>query len=155
HLGVDRARYADVETDEDHFVVLGEYTRDATTQIVGRRRISDFGEKEGQALREGRPFVVNDVETEATEGFNISQDHAEEIRSVVCIPLIKDRHFVARIALHQKTPRSWLKEEIDLITTVANRCWESVERLRTLKRLKESDDRYRAFIRNSSEAIWR
>jgi PAS domain S-box-containing protein len=155
HLGVDRASYADVEADEDHLMVLGEFTRDATAHLTGRYSISDFGEKESRALREGRPFVVNDVDTELAEGFNISHYHLAEIRSVVCIPLIKDRHFVARMALHQKTPRNWLKDEIDLITTVANRCWESVERVRTLKRLKESDDRYRAFIRNSSEAIWR
>jgi PAS domain S-box-containing protein len=155
HLGVDRAGYADVEADEDHFTVLGEYTRDATAHTVGPYRISDFGEKECRALREGRPFVVNDIDTESAEGFNISQNHLAEIRSVVSIPLIKDQHFVARIALHQKTPRNWLKDEIDLITTVANRCWESVERVRTMKRLKESDDRYRAFMANSSEAIWR
>ena len=62
---------------------------------------------------------------------------------------------MAQIAVHQNTPRRWLNEEIDLITTVANRCWESVERARALKRLKESDDRYRAFMANSSEGIWR
>ena len=38
---------------------------------------------------------------------------------------------------------------------MANRCWESVERARALSRLKDSEDRYRAFIANSSEGIWR
>jgi PAS domain S-box-containing protein len=155
HLGVDRAGYADVEADEDHFLVMGEYSRDATAHLLGRYRLSDFGSKEWRTLRDGRPFVVNDIDAESSEGFNISQYRLGEIRSAVCIPLIKDRHFVARIAIHQKTPRNWPNEEIDLITTVANRCWESVERVRTMKRLKESDDRYRAFMANSSEAIWR
>jgi PAS domain S-box-containing protein len=38
---------------------------------------------------------------------------------------------------------------------VAHRCWESVERAKAARDLKESDERYRAFIANSSEAIWR
>ena len=38
---------------------------------------------------------------------------------------------------------------------MAERCWESVERARAVRNLKESDERYRAFIANSSEAIWR
>src|SRR5436190_8940210 len=59
------------------------------------------------------------------------------------------------MAVEQITPRHWLSEEIDLLATVANQCWESIERARALKGLKDSDDRYRAFIANSSEGIWR
>jgi hypothetical protein len=29
YLGVDRCDYGQVETDQDHFVILGDYTRDA------------------------------------------------------------------------------------------------------------------------------
>jgi PAS domain S-box-containing protein len=155
YLYVDRAGYSDVETDEDHFVVMGEYTRDATPRLVGRHRISDFSETERRTLREGLPYVVNDIDAQSPVEANLSQYHRAEIRSMVGIPLIKDRDFVAKIAVHQNTPRRWLNDEIGLIRTVANRCWESVERARVMKRLKESDDRYRAFIGNSSEGIWR
>ena len=61
---------------------------------------------------------------------------------------------MARMAVHQSTPRRWTSEEINLITAVANRCWESVERAKATRSLKESEERYRAFIANSSEAIW-
>jgi PAS domain S-box-containing protein len=155
YLDADRAGYADVETDGDHFVVRGEYTRNATPHLVGRHRISDFSSEERRVLREGRPFVVNDIDAESSAGADLSHYHQAEIRSIACVPLIKDRQFVAELALHQNTPRRWRNEEIGLITTVANRCWESLERARVLKRLNESDDRYRAFIANSSEAIWR
>jgi PAS domain-containing protein len=74
---------------------------------------------------------------------------------MVCVPLNKNGHFVARMAVHQSTPRRWSQEEIQVITTMANRCWESVERARAVRRLKDSDERYRAFITFSSEAIWR
>ena len=35
YTGVDRCDYAEVEADQDHFVILGDYTRDATTHHYG------------------------------------------------------------------------------------------------------------------------
>ena len=100
-------------------------------------------------------YVVNDVDVDSQEGTDFSSYRRAGIQSMVCVPLRKDRNLVARIAVYQSTRRRWLSQEIDLITTVANRCWESVERARALKRLNDSDDRYRAFLANSSEGIWR
>jgi len=150
YLGVDRATYADVEPNGDHFVVIGEYTRVAIPSIAGRHPLSDFGERRDQILQEGRGYVVNDVEAELPEGTDLSLYRGSGIRSLVRVPLIKEGKFVASMAVHQNTPRRWLNPEINLITAVANQCWESVERARALKRLKESDDRYRAFVANSS-----
>jgi PAS domain S-box-containing protein len=154
-LGVDRCAYAEVDLDEDHFVVMGEYIRGTGPKIVGRYRMSDFGENERCILRENRPYVVNDIETEPPTGADLSLYRRAAIRSLVCVPLNKGGHFMARMAVHQSTPRRWTSEEINLITSVANRCWESVERAKTTRSLKESEERYRAFIANSSEAIWR
>jgi PAS domain S-box-containing protein len=155
YIGVDRVTYADVEPDQNHFDVIGEYTRGAIFSVKGRYSITDFGEKEHQALREGRSYVVNDIDAESAEGINLSLYRRGNIRSKVCVPVTKDQNLVARLAIHQSTPRLWRSEEIDLITTVADRCWESIERVRVLKRLKESDDGYRAFVSTSSEGIWR
>ena len=111
-------------------------------------------EKE-QVLQGNRPYIVNDIEAESPPGTDLSLYQRGGIRSMACVPLRKGTNFVARIAVHQRTPRRWSDDEISLLTTVADRCWESVERARALKTLKESDDRYRAFVKNSSEAIWR
>src|SRR5262245_55921894 len=156
YLGVDRSTYADVEADEDHFVVIGEYTRGVTASMVGRYRVSDFSERERQVLREGGLYVVDDIDVESQERMDLdfSLYRRAGIQSMVCVPLKKGRNLVARIAVHQNTRRRWLSEEIDLITTVINRCWESIERARALKRLNDSDERYRAFLANSSEGIW-
>jgi len=45
--------------------------------------------------------------------------------------------------------------EIDLVDTVASRCWESIERVTALRRWKASYEDYRSFIGISSEGIWR
>src|SRR5207248_227903 len=78
-----------------------------------------------------------------------------QIRSMVCVPLKKNGSYLARMAVHQSTPRHWSSDEINLITAVADRCRESVERARAVRAVKENEERYRAFIANSSEGIWR
>jgi PAS domain S-box-containing protein len=122
---------------------------------MGRYRLSDFGDRERQVLQENHAYIVNDIEAESPPGTDLTMYRIGEIRSMVCVPLKKAGNFVARMAVQQRTPRRWTKGEIELITIVANRCWESVERARAVRRLKASDERYRAFIANSSEAIWR
>ena len=71
-------------------MILGEYTRGATPPIVGRYRMSDFGERERQVLREGSPYVVNDIDAESPGGTDLSLYRQRGIRSMVCVPLRKD-----------------------------------------------------------------
>src|SRR5262245_757544 len=155
YLDVGRCVYAEVDADADQFMIMGEYTRAAMPPIVGRYCMSHFDGRDLQILRENQEYVVNDIEVESPAGTDLSLYQRANIRSLVCVPLNKGGSFVARIAVHQSTPRTWSPAEIELLRKVANRCWESVERARALRRLKQSDDRYRAFIANSSEAIWR
>ena len=155
YMGVDRCDYADVEADQDHFVILGDYTRGATHSITGRYRMSDFGEREWRVLLEDHPYVVDDIEAEPPPGTDIPPYLRSEIRALVCVPLNKAGHFVARMAVIQSTPRHWSSQEIKLVDIVANRCWESVERATALRRWKASYEDYRAFIAISSEGIWR
>lgn len=155
HLDADRCMYAEVKAGEDHIVVTNDYTRGATPSLVGRFSLEDLGPDVLRVLLENRPFVINDLEAETPAGMNISASRQAEIRAMVCAPLNKGGDFVARMSVQQKTPRRWSPEEIKLVTIVANRCWESVERARAIRSLEETEERYRAFIKQSSEAIWR
>src|SRR5262249_6507859 len=142
HLHVDRCGYAEVLGDEDQFVVIGDYTRGETSSIVGRYRLSDFGENERRVLLGNRPYVVDDIEVDTPEGADVELYRRGQIRAMVCVRLRKNGSFVARMAVNQKTPRHWTSEEIKLITDVADGCWESVERARALRSLKESEERF-------------
>src|SRR5215475_2356917 len=86
---------------------------------------------------------------------SFTRSSAGEDRSVASVPLKRDDRFAVKMSVYQKTPRRWSDEELRLINIVANRCWESAARARAVKRLADSDERYRAFIANSSEGIWR
>jgi PAS domain S-box-containing protein len=155
YLGVDRCAYAEIEANEKYLCITSEYTRGDAPGIVGRFSVDDLGVEALRMMRANRPFVANDVEAAALAGKDLSAYRRAEARALICAPLSKNGHYVARMAVSQKTPRDWEPWEVELVTKVANRCWESVQRARAMRGLRESEERYRAFIANSSEAIWR
>jgi len=155
HLSADRCAYAEIMADENFLEITGDYTSGGTPSIVGRFTVDDLGPEVLRLMRANSLSVINDVEVEVSNEASLYAFRQVEIQAMVCAPITKRGRFVARMSVQQKTPRRWLPEEVELIKAVANRCWESVARARALRSLRESDDRYRAFIAQSSEAIWR
>ncbi len=155
YLGADRCAYAEVEADEEYLEITCDYTRGETPSVVGRFCVDDLGAEALRMMRADRPYVVDDIEADVSARRDLSAYRRAEVRALMCVPLVKNGRYVARMAVSQKTPRRWAPREVELATKVASRCWESVERARAVRNLRESDDRYRAFIANSSEAIWR
>jgi PAS domain S-box-containing protein len=139
HLAADRCAYAEVETDENHFYIPGDYTRGDTASIVGRYAMESFGAEVLRLMRENKPYVVHDVDNDP----QVSEDdlaayRQTEIQAVICVPLHKNGRFAACMAVHQKEPRRWTNEEIELVSFVSHRFWESIERARVVKSLNES-----------------
>jgi PAS domain S-box-containing protein len=142
HLQADRCAYADVEEDEDTFNLLGDYNR-GVPSIVGRYRFADFGAEVLRLMREDEPYIVTDVETHQPDIGDLTYYRQTMIRAVICVPLHKGGRFVAAMAVHQKTPRTWRSEDVELLQAVASRCWESIERVRVTRTLRESEARFR------------
>lgn len=152
-LQVNRCAYADVEADEDTFNLTGDYNRDVPS-IVGRYRFAQFGETCLRLLREGKPYVVEDAETDPRTADVRASYAATQIRSVICVPLLKANRFVAAMAVHQITPRVWQPHEVELLLNVANRCWESIERTRVQRVLADSEQRLQLAIKTSRLGVW-
>jgi PAS domain S-box-containing protein len=153
YLDADRCAYAEIEADEDHFVIPGDYTKADTHSIVGRYRLADFGAEVLRLMRENQPYVVHDVNAdEQVSESDLAAYRATAIQAVVCVPLHKNSRFTACMAVHQKTPRRWLPQEVEIVTFVANRFWESIERARTVKRLHESLARETEARRSAEDA---
>jgi PAS domain S-box-containing protein len=154
HLGVNRCAYADVEADENTFNLTGDHNV-GVPSIVGRYRFDQFGDECLRLMRSSQPFVVTDSETDPRCAGVIESYRMTRIRSVICVPLHKGGRFVAAMAVHAVMPRQWRPHEVEVVQSVAARCWESIERARVARDLRASEFRYRAFIANSSEGIWR
>lgn len=131
HLGANRCAYAHVHEDADTFDLLGDYNH-GVSSIVGRYRFAEFGSEVLRLMREGAPYVNPDVDHDpATRGSDLGAYRATQIRSVICVPLHKQGRLVAAMAVHQAEPRRWTAAEVELVQTVVDRCWETLERIRS------------------------
>jgi signal transduction histidine kinase len=140
HLAVDRCAYAEVEADEDAFVITGDYTRGDTRSIVGRFTFRAFGAEVLRLMRANVAYVVDDAEADARVTLADRGAYEQtQIRAVICVPLHKAGRFVAAMAVHQRVPRHWTPEEVDLVVTIVRRCWESLERARAYRNLRERE----------------
>lgn len=141
HLRVSRCAYAHVEADEDHFELIGDFN-DGVSSIVGRYAFSDFGAAVVESMRSGRAFVNDDVDHDPrTAGADLAAYRATRVQAVVCVPLHRAGRFVAAMAVHQSQARHWRDDEVALVQTVVERCWESLERLRTERALRDAHQR--------------
>lgn len=139
YLDADRCAYAEVEADEDHFYIPGDYTRGDTPSIVGRYSMASFGSEVLRLMRENKPYVVADVDNDSqVTGEDLAAYRQTDIRAVICVPLHKNGRFGACMAVHQRIPREWTAEEVALVSFVSHRFWEAIERARVVKSLNES-----------------
>lgn len=152
-LGVDRCAYADVEDDEDTFNLTGDHHRGGPS-LVGRYRFAQFGAECRGTLREGRPFVVSDAETDPGTADAREAFRAAGVRAAIWVPLLKGQRFVAAMALQHGAPRVWQPNEMELLQSVANRCWESIERTRVQRVLAESEQRLQLAIATGKLGVW-
>ncbi|MET0646658.1 MAG: PAS domain S-box protein [Pyrinomonadaceae bacterium] len=154
HLQVDRCAYALVEADEDHFLLTGDYTREVPS-LVGRFAMSQFGAEALRLSRVGEPYVVKDVEEDPrVTAEELAAYRRTMIRAVVSMPLVKGGRFAAGMAVHQKMPRRWSPQEVELLRAVANRCWESIERARAARALRESEAKLRTLTNTVPALVW-
>jgi len=141
YLEASRCAYAQVEADQDHFNLFGDHNR-GVDSIVGRYAFSDFGGVLLDLMRAGKPYVNPDVDrSPLTAGTDLTAYRLTQIQAVICVPLHKGGRFVAAMAVHQNTPRDWTQDEIALVQVVVDRCWESMERIRSEDGLREAHSR--------------
>lgn len=153
-MGVDRCAYADVEADQDTFNLTGDYNRPGVPSIVGRYRFADFGQEVLALMRANEPYVVEDVDTHVPSVGDLSYYRKTMIQSVICVPLHKGGQFVGAMAVHKRTPRRWTSDEVQLLQRVAARCWESIERTRVERTLRESEAQFRLLADSMPQMVW-
>lgn len=130
--------YASMDADQDGFTIRGDWAAPGATGIVGRYKLADFGRLAVRNLTAGEPLVVTDnlqelAPEEAATFRNIG------IAATICVPLVKEGHLTALMAIHDREPRIWTDEEISLMREVAERSWAHIERVNAVADLKASE----------------
>lgn len=153
YLGVSICAYADMEPDQDHFTIRGDWSAPGSPSIVGSYSLADFGRLAVSRLRAGLPLIVNDNRKE------LAPHESETFQSIgipatICMPLVKDARLTALMAIHDKNTRVWTEPELTLLKEVTERCWAHIERVRSQEAARESEERLRLATNAASIGIW-
>ena len=143
HLGVRRCAWVEFAEDGERFEILAGYT-DGVQSIHGPQQLSDFGLPE--LLRGQSTYVMDDIEADADAASVRAAYRRIQTRATISVPLRKDGRLVAGLAVHESTPRRWLPDEVELVEVVAERCRDTLERVRAIRAVSDSEARLRVLL---------
>jgi PAS domain S-box-containing protein len=151
HLGVTSCAYADMDPDQDGFTIRGDWAASGAVHIVGHYSLADFGKLAVKNLGAGLPLIINDnlkelAPEEAATFQNIG------IGATICMPLVKEGHLTALMAIHHQAPHVWTAYELALIAEVTERSWAHIERVRSEAEVREGEKRFREELERQVEA---
>jgi len=150
YLQANRVGYAEVT--ENRSTIRREWVC-GVKPLAGRWIAGAFGDELNRAFRRGETVVVCDVGTDtrfSEQQRTIMRDM--EIASFAGVMLLKSGRLVAAFGANSATPRDWTSNEVDLISDVAERTWEAVERARAEAEVRGSEERL-AFLLKLSDTL--
>lgn len=137
HLGVNRLLFAEV-LEDGGVVVEGSYVSDAR-QINGVYRLEDYGSTLRARLQAGETIVVADMRQDVDYSPAQQLAYADlEIVSHLAIPILKGGKLVALLGVHQKTPRTWTRDDVRIACDMAERFWAAIVQVRVEAKLLAS-----------------
>ena len=137
HLQASRVIYAEVVGDGQVVVEPG-YVN-GVGPIEGVFALAEYGQGLLPSLLAGTPVIATDLQSDTNYSVAERAEYGKfDIVSNLSVPLVKDGRLRAILGVHQNTPREWTADEIALTTEIAERTWNSVERVRAEKALLAS-----------------
>ncbi|MGL4611554.1 MAG: PAS domain S-box protein [Trueperaceae bacterium] len=76
------------------------------------------------------------------------------IEAFIHIPFLRQGHLVGSFTIASDTPYTWSERELNLVKTIAERTWLTLEKLRVDQELERQEERYRSLIEASSTIVW-
>lgn len=153
HLRAQRLGFAEDQGDGETVVVTRHYI-DGVTSLEGRFKYDDCGPALLQTLQVGRAVVRSHIAHDDSLTDDEKAAHAAlQIGAALNVPLLKHGKLVGVLFVHHRDPHAWIDEEVLLVTAVAERIWEAVQRGRTELALQASDERLRLAIDAAHVAV--
>jgi PAS domain S-box-containing protein len=146
-LGLSRCVYADIDLVADTCSIPVDYCADESVKsIAGVFPISGFGAFLLAEYRAGRAVVVDDVRADPVRVPLGSVTAYEDVgvRAHVSVPVVHSARLVSVLGAHSATPRHWTPDEVELLQTVVERTWLTVEVARAQRAVREAEQRERA-----------
>ncbi len=155
HFGVSRCSYAELDASGEWALVERDFAENRPS-LAGRHRLADYSPALAEALQEGRTVMMRDVQEDPRAATPQQQAAfgALQVRSLLCVPMVKEDRPVAAFALLHHEPRRWRDDEIALFEQVAERTWFVVENARTESQLRESRNVLSLAMRGGRMGAW-
>lgn len=130
HMALDRCYVARLSHDENRAWVGPEYHRPDLAPLTGQHRFSDLPDSMKRLGTE--LLVICDLENEpglsAPDKISLG---ALQMASLICVQLRRgDQERIWALVAGCVAPRKWRREELGLVTDVAERAWAAIERAR-------------------------
>ncbi|MDX2243705.1 MAG: PAS domain-containing protein [Leptolyngbyaceae cyanobacterium bins.302] len=156
YLDASRCCFAEIDRAADQWTVSHDYTSIAELpSLVGNHSISTFPPEVITALQAGRAVNVPDAMTDPiTAALYATRYQPLDIRSFVVVPLLREGQWVSAIGVFMNTPHPWTERELVLISTVAERTWNTIENLRLLAELQVSEAQFRNMADYAPIMVW-
>ncbi len=153
YLDVSVCAYADMEPDQDHFTIRGDWSASGSSSIRGYYSLAAFGVRAVDDLHAGRPLVINDNRAELPPE-EAATFQAIGISATICVPLVKQGRLTALMAIHHRQPHVWRPTELALLGEVTERSWAHIERVRSQQTAREAAERLKLATDAASIGIW-
>jgi len=137
HLALSNCAYADMDEDQDGFVIRGDWAAPGSPSIVGHYSLADFGRLAVSRLSAGQPLIVNDNLAELAPQ-EAATFQAIGIAATICMPLVKEGRLTALMAIHDRKQRTWTVYDLALIREVTDRSWAHIERVAVMAELRNT-----------------
>ncbi|MFC1926044.1 PAS domain S-box protein [Chloroflexota bacterium] len=146
--------------DEEKGELLLELYQGVSDDFVSRARRVRIGEGfNGTVVQTGEPLVIDESATSPL--LSRQEVVIEGIRSQLIVPLKSKGKAIGTLCVARHIPRRFHTYEVELLRSIGNQIGAALENARlyqdmkrTLKQLKQSEERYRDLFENASDAIW-
>ena len=154
YLNVPRCVFVEINETADIAEVIYDYYAADLSSLIGTYKLSEFHtEEERSYLSAGTPLVINDVRDEPRSAEAAANFDALGIRALANAPYLSNGRWKFVLGVQHHQPHQWRKDEVELLTEMAERIYVRLERARAEEKLRESEERFRTLFNSIDEGF--
>jgi PAS domain S-box-containing protein len=154
YFDVSRCSFTEIDLDRDISTVHGEYHRSGPSHL-GVHPMSTFTPAIRHELESARVVSIADLATDLrTADVYTSKYEPLGIRALAGVPLMRKGTWAANVFVMAEHPRRWTAREIQMLQALVERVWLWIEHVRMVRKLRDSERKYRHFIESTHEGVW-